>query len=106
LEGKIIQLVVKKMYENTESILKDFDFNITKCYLTESKVYISPEMMNDVMKKEITINKITKPLDSLKRLSKYHNKQFAVSEPYKYLISLLSVHDMNIILSGAFYELV
>lgn len=103
-QSKMIQLVFKKIYGTPESIINDFDFNICRAFRTSEKTFYSIEMMSDMGTNEVTVNVITKPIDSLRRLGKYVREGFDVTNSYHYILDVMKDKSPAIILNSAFYE--
>lgn len=73
-----IQLILEK-YGIPENLIGDFDFNACKAAFDGEFLYIPKEFVRDVKTKKLSINVVTYPVATIKRLIKYSNKGYNVN---------------------------
>jgi hypothetical protein len=74
-----IQLITEKNYVNAEHLLNEFDINACRFAWDLSYLYTFKEAIRDVMFKCITLNKVTYPNATMKRIAKYINKGYTLT---------------------------
>lgn len=100
-----IQAVYKKFYDSPKTLINDFDFHNICCVYNKADGLIAPlDFYNSNESLTVSVNCITKPIDSLKRLGAYIAKGYNVDEAYDYILSLLSTKDKNILLGTSYYD--
>lgn len=67
---------VSTLYGTIETILDSFDFVCCQVGYQNNIFYYYPLAMLDIVRKRITINKISKPISTLRRLIKYSQKGY------------------------------
>lgn len=80
-----IQLITLKdcVYESPEDIIDSFDINACRFALYKDVLYLSKYSINDVIKKKVSLHKITYPVSTMRRIFKYKNKGYNVFEATK-----------------------
>ena len=97
-----IQLVHKKTFPSVEAMLDEFDFSVVQLGFDGVDFYVGKNTLNDIILKRISVNLITKPLDSLNRLVNYI-KEWDISEPYRYILTLMLEKEPKIVLGTTYY---
>ncbi len=73
-----IQLITKRFYENVEDLIDSFDINACRIALYQNNIYINKVTINDIKKKLVTLNTITHPNSTFRRIMKYSKKGYKV----------------------------
>lgn len=71
-----VQLITKDFYIHSEHLLATFDINAGRFAYNGTHIYTDREAISDVRKKELTLNTVTHPNATFKRLLKYREKRF------------------------------
>lgn len=79
LHGMKIQLIETKKYSSPEELILDFDINACMFALHQGELFFRKQSIKDIKKKHITINKVTYPVATLKRISKYQSKGYKIT---------------------------
>lgn len=79
-KGSIKIQLVLEAWGHPEEVISSFDFNATKAAFDGEKVFIAREFIKDVKTKKLSINLITYPVSTIKRLIKYSNKGYNVND--------------------------
>ena len=78
--GKMkVQLVTKLYYDDVEDLLDTFDINACRFAYNGNWVYASREAMRGAKKMEVTLNRVTHPNATFKRILKYRDKGYKVT---------------------------
>lgn len=92
--GVKIQLIHKKFYDSVDDVVDSFDFNVCQVALTTEVFYITPEIHDSITRKEVEVNVLPNPVDSLNRLLRLRKKGYIVKKAYWQIVSKL-YHDRN-----------
>lgn len=95
VEGKKVQLVGKYFSPTPEDCIDNFDFNICCAAIHRDNIVTTEECMKDLSKEVLTLNKITYPVSSLRRLIKYGKKGITI-HPETYLKIVEAINSMEI----------
>lgn len=80
LHGMKIQLIeTQKKYSTPQELILDFDINACIFALHQGELFFRKQSIKDIKKKHITINKVTYPIATLKRISKYQSKGYKIT---------------------------
>jgi len=99
-----IQFVHKQFYTSPNSIIADFDFDIVRFAVSKNGIISGNGALSSIALKKISVNLITKPFDSLKRLQKYTRLDYDVQEAYIYILDILKTTPPKLALDAEFYE--
>lgn len=75
-----IQLITKFYYKSVEELVFSFDINAGCACITNGHIYYKKEFLNDVIKKLVTLNKVTFPVATMQRMFKYKQKGYYLPE--------------------------
>lgn len=110
IHGMKIQLIsIKdKKYKSVEDILNSFDINASRFALQTGyynlRLSFSKESIQDVKKKHITINKVTYPVSTLKRIAKYKEKGYKITLAAKEFVSQVSKNSLDMDLDMVYID--
>lgn len=73
-----IQLIdlKSKFYKNPEDVINEFDINAGRIAYDGEIFYVSFAAVRDIMHKHISLNKLTYPISTIKRIAKYSQKGY------------------------------
>ena len=75
-----LQLICETEYPDAPSLLKVFDVSACCSALHNGVIYGTREFVRGVYTKKLRINNVTFPVATIKRLVKYHNKGYCLSQ--------------------------
>jgi len=81
-------LVHKEVFASVEKIVDSFDFSVVQFGFDGENLFVGKNTLVDLVENRVTVNLITKPLDSLNRLVNYM-KDWDISGPYRYILELM-----------------
>lgn len=100
--GKI-QLIHKQAYESENAIISDFDFAPIQMAYSGDKLFIGEKTADCINSKEVVVNVITCPYESMGRLRKFWRMGYDIKPAYDYIASVL--HDKgSVCVVKEFYE--
>ncbi len=92
-----VQLISNEYYTDKESVIKFFDFNVSRFCLEGTTLLTYSSAMADLINKELTLNALTYPSSTIKRIAKYISYgYFAKKEFYNDIVSRISNHHPDI----------
>lgn len=74
-----IQLITENWYPSPESIIDVFDINTARIVTDGDYIYFDMSSARDARRREVNIHRLTFPMASFKRLIKYHDKGFKIT---------------------------
>lgn len=89
-----IQFIHKKFYDSINDVVDSFDFNVCQVALTTEVFCITPETHDSITRKEVEVNVLPNPVDSLNRLLRLRKKGYIVKKAYRQIVSKL-YHDRD-----------
>jgi hypothetical protein len=98
-----VQLITKTVYTNKHYIIHDFDFTNIMLAIDRDGFEVGKKTLEAIKNKNVGINVITKPLNSLTRLQRYTNTH-DIYDAYNYILSVLKDADPGIALNANFYD--
>jgi len=105
-----VQLILKEPFFNERDILSAFDFTTIQFAFNGKEVFIGEKTLQDVDNRLVGVNVISKPLQSLERLSRYTDIQkngihdWNIDETYKYILDAMYDKPSRVILNSKKYE--
>jgi hypothetical protein len=91
-----VQLVTKMFYPNVETMLHTFDINACRFAYDGENVYTDREALRSAKKREVTLHKVMYPNATFKRMMKYRDKGYRVTNEAVDFFTQ-SVYDMGMI---------
>ena len=79
-QGEIKIQLILECWGQPEEVISGFDFNATCAALDDEYFYFSKQFIQDVKTKKLSINTVTYPAATIKRLMKYKDKGYSVNE--------------------------
>lgn len=79
---------VKVYFDSPEQTFATFDFTCVCAAVSRDDVFVHPTFFMDLTKKELILNKLWKPLGTLKRLQKYAKKGFVMPNDQLLILAL------------------
>jgi hypothetical protein len=91
------QLISTEYYEDQESVIRFFDFNVAMFCLEGTTLLTYSSSMEDLINKELTLNTLTYPSATIKRIAKYISYGYFVKkEFYNDIVNRISNHHPDI----------
>lgn len=91
-----IQLVTKTFYPDVETMLHTFDIDACRFAYDSENVYTDRAALRSVKKREVTLHNVTYPSATFKRMMKYRDKGYRVTNEAVDFFTQ-SVYDMGVI---------
>jgi hypothetical protein len=85
----LISLILTS-YSSVENLLDSFDINASRIALYEGKLYVANEAVRDNFLKSISLNVLTYPIASFKRIVKFKEKGFKVTKAIEDFVNIFS----------------
>jgi hypothetical protein len=96
--------LVHKDFPSLEERVRGFDFNCISAAFDGRRLVFTDSFYSDCVDKKVTVNTISKPLNSLNRLASYAYKYWDVLPAYRYILELMLDKNERICLLGDYYE--
>jgi hypothetical protein len=77
-----IQVIANKYFQQADDLIGTFDFEICMCCLQGNTLTTYDDVLRTIRDKKLTINRITFPSASLKRMSKYISYGYKADEKF------------------------
>jgi len=106
-----IQLITKEPFANERDIVMAFDFTPIQFAYDGDKLTVGLHTFEDINKRTVNINVVTKPLQSLERLARYATVQengihdWNIDDAYQYILAIMITKPSRIILNSKKYDL-
>ena len=94
--GRQIQLIKKKVYNNAQSIVDDFDFDNVRVAYNYKSWYIPNQFVKSNIQKKVMVHKITRISRALERLKKYKDRDYKVENAFDEIIELIDDHNTDV----------
>jgi hypothetical protein len=92
-----VQLISNEYYKDQAAVIKYFDFNVSRFCLEGNTLLTYSFAMEDLINKELTLNTLTYPSATIKRIAKYIGYgYFAKKEFYNDIVSRIANHHPDI----------
>ena len=110
LHGMKIQLISikNKKYSSVEHLLDSFDINASRFALTTEGGYFylhfTEQSVRDIKKKHITINTVTYPVATIKRICKFKEKGYNVTLAAKEFVQQVSKNSQEMDLETVYVD--
>lgn len=92
-----VQLISPEYYGDQEAVIKFFDFNVSRFCLEGTTLLTYSSSMEDLINKELTLNTLTYPSSTIRRIAKYIGYGYrAKKEFYNDIVNRISNHHPDI----------
>ena len=78
-QGNIKIQLILECWGTPEAVVGGFDFNATCAAIDDEYIYLSREFLRDIKTKKLSINTVTYPAATIKRLMKYKDKGYNIN---------------------------
>ena len=79
-QGEIKIQLILECHGQPEEVIGGFDFNATCAALDDEYFYFSKQFIQDIKTKKLSINTVTYPAATIKRLMKYKDKGYGIND--------------------------
>ena len=91
-----VQLITKNFYSNAEQMLSTFDINAARFAYDGEFIYTDRSALRSAKKREVTLHNVTHPNATFKRMLKYRDKGFKITNEAVDFFTQ-KVYDMGVV---------